>query len=297
MIRSMTGFGRHQAVVNGLEIQVEIRSVNHRYFEFSARVPHAYGYLDGKLKSFLQSKVARGKVDVSVWITTTDTEGCEVTVNRSLALAYYKALSDVRDIIQDHDESFRNDISVLSVAKMPDVMTVHAAQLDEETVWGSVREVAEVAVERFLAMRGDEGARLREDVLARGQTILEYVAFVEERAPQTVKERMEKIETRMRELLDGAAVDESRLLTEAGLLADRLAVDEETVRLRSHIAQLEQMMNADEAVGRKLDFLVQEINRETNTIASKSQDVELARTAVNMKSEIEKIREQIQNIE
>ncbi|MBQ3133445.1 MAG: YicC family protein [Clostridia bacterium] len=297
MIKSMTGFGRHQATVNGLEIQVEIRSVNHRYFEFSARVPHAYGYLDGKLKAFLQEKIARGKVDIGVWITATDTDGCEVTVNRSLAKAYYRALTEVREVLAEEDPTLRGELSVLSVAKMPDVMTLHAAQLDEELVWNSVREVAEIAVDRFLTMRETEGARLREDVLSRADTILEYVSFVEERAPQTVKERMEKIENRMRELLDGVAVDESRLLTEAGLLADRLAVDEETVRLRSHIAQLKQMVCSDEAIGRKLDFLVQEINRETNTIASKSQDVDLAKTAVNMKSEIEKIREQIQNIE
>lgn len=297
MIKSMTGFGRHQATVNGLDIQVEIRSVNHRYCEVSTRVPHAYGYLDNKLKTFMQGKIARGKVDVNVWITATETDGCEVTVNRPLALAYYNALSEVRSLIAENDEGFRNDISVVSVAKMPDVLTVHSVELDEESVWESVRTVAEVAVEKFIAMREVEGTRLRDDVLARADAILEFVSFVELRAPQTVKERMEKIEARMRELLDGVAVDESRLLTEAGLLADRLAVDEETVRLRSHIAQLRQMVNSDEAIGRKLDFLVQEINRETNTIASKSQDVDLAKTAVNMKSEIEKIREQIQNIE
>ena len=297
MIRSMTGFGRHQATVGGLDIQVEIRSVNHRYCEISTRVPHAYGYLDSKLKAFMQGAIARGKVDVNVWIAATETDGCEVIVNRPLALAYYRALSEVRSLIEENDEGYRNDISVVSVAKMPDVMTVRTAELDEETVWENVRTVAQEAVNKFVAMREIEGERLRDDVLSRADAILEYVSFVESRAPQTVKERMEKIETRMRELLGGVSVDESRLLTEAGLLADRLAVDEETVRLRSHIAQLRQMMNSDEAIGRKLDLMFQEINSETNTIASKSQDVDLAKTAVNMKSEIEKIREQIQNIE
>lgn len=292
MIRSMTGFGRSQGNAAGMDITVEIRSVNHRYFECNTRLPRAYGFLDEKLKTFLQGRISRGKVDVSVYIDLTDAPGTEVVVNRSLAEAYLRAAAELAEL-----GNVKNDISVRALTTFPDVLTVRRAAEDEDAVWEAVRGVAEDAVERFVQMREREGAKMREDVLSRRETLLSAVAFVEERSPQTVREHMEKVTNRMRDLLDGAAVDEARLLTEAGLLADRLAVAEETVRLRSHLDQLEQLVNADEPVGRKLDFLVQEINRETNTIGSKSQDLSLTRQIVDMKSEIEKIREQIQNIE
>lgn len=292
MIHSMTGFGRGQGQANGMDITVELRSVNHRFFEYSSRLPRAFGFLDEKLKSFLQERIARGKVDVSVYIDVTDAPGAEVAVNRTLAQAYASAARELADVC-----GVPNDLTTRSLMQLPDVITVRRAAEDEDAVWAAVRGVTEQALERFLAMREREGARMREDVLNRRRTLLEAVAFVEERSPQTVREHMDKVQTRMRELLDGAAVDEGRLLTEAGLIADRLAVAEETVRLRSHLDQLEALVNADEPVGRKLDFLVQEINRETNTIGSKSQDLSLTRRIVDMKSEIEKIREQIQNIE
>lgn len=292
MIHSMTGFGRGQGQANGMDITVELRSVNHRFFEYSSRLPRAFGFLDEKLKSFLQERIARGKVDVSVYIDVTDAPGAEVAVNRTLAQAYASAARELADVC-----GVPNDLTACSLMQLPDVITVRRAAEDEDAVWTAVRGVTEQALERFLAMREREGARMREDVLNRRRTLLEAVAFVEERSPQTVREHMDKVQTRMRELLDGAAVDEGRLLTEAGLIADRLAVAEETVRLRSHLDQLETLVNADEPVGRKLDFLVQEINRETNTIGSKSQDLSLTRRIVDMKSEIEKIREQIQNIE
>lgn len=292
MIHSMTGFGRGQGQANGMDITVELRSVNHRFFEYSSRLPRAFGFLDEKLKSFLQERIARGKVDVSVYIDVTDAPGAEVAVNRTLAQAYASAARELADVC-----GVPNDLTARSLMQLPDVITVRRAAEDEDAVWAAVRGVTEQALERFLAMREREGARMREDVLNRRRTLLEAVAFVEERSPQTVREHMDKVQTRMRELLDGAAVDEGRLLTEAGLIADRLAVAEETVRLRSHLDQLEALVNADEPVGRKLDFLVQEINRETNTIGSKSQDLSLTRCIVDMKSEIEKIREQIQNIE
>ena len=187
--------------------------------------------------------------------------------------------------------------SLMDIARFPDVISVHRAPEDEESVWAAVREVVDEAAQRFCAMRETEGARLREDIRNRCRLILENVSKVEERSPQTVREHMEKVESRMRELLNTVTVDEQRLLTEAALFADKIAVAEETVRLRSHLDQLEQMLDGDEAIGRKLDFLVQEINRETNTIGSKAQDVTLARVVVDMKAEIEKIREQIQNIE
>ena len=293
MVRSMTGYGRCGETVGGYHITVELRSVNHRYFEYSSRLPRAYGFLDDKLKTFFQSRVARGKLDVGVWIEAE--EAAADTVAQRAAeqqKADLRALYELRDRYQ-----LRDDISVMALARQPEVLAVSAAETDEEALWQAVQTVAAEALDRFVRMRETEGERLREDVLLRRETILRDVARIEERSPQTVREHMQKVEARMRELLDGAAVDEQRLLTEAAIYADRIAVAEETVRLRSHLDQLQTMLDGDEAVGRKLDFLVQEINREANTIGSKCQDAELARTVVNMKAEIEKIREQIQNLE
>ena len=292
MIRSMTGYGRGQEVLDGLSVTVEIKSVNHRFFEYSCRLPRVYGFIDDKLKNYLQQRISRGKVDVFVQIDALESAGSEVLVNDGLAENY---LSVLRDMAQKY--GLREDISVTTLSRYPDVLTVHQVAVDEDTVWNAVRKVTDIALEQFVAMREREGARLREDVLSRGQTILSAVAVIEERSPQTVREHMEKVEARMRELLDGAAVDEGRLLTEAAIYADKIAVAEETVRLRSHIDQLDTLLSGDEAVGRKLDFLVQEINRETNTIGSKCSDLELTRIVVDIKAEIEKIREQIQNIE
>ena len=292
MIRSMTGYGRYQDTVDGMDITVEIKAVNHRYYEYSSRLPRAYGFLDDKLKAYLQGSISRGKVDVYVFIDTADAPGSRVTVNHSLVQGYLKALGEIAETY-----GLRNDVSVMSLARYPDLLTVHREAEDEEAVWAAVRTVADVALNRFLQMREKEGEKLREDILSRAAVILEAVGAVEARSPQTVREHMDKVQARMRELLGTATVDEQRLLTEAALFADKIAVAEETVRLRSHISQLEHMLAGNEAVGRKLDFLVQEINREANTIGSKAQDVQLARVVVDIKAEIEKIREQIQNIE
>ena len=292
MIRSMTGYGRYQDTVDGMDITVEIKAVNHRYYEYSSRLPRAYGFLDDKLKAYLQGSISRGKVDVYVFIDTADAPGSRVTVNHSLVQGYLKALGEIAETY-----GLRNDVSVMSLARYPDLLTVHREAEDEEAVWAAVRTVADVALNRFLQMREKEGEKLQEDILSRAAAILEAVGQVEERSPQTVREHMDKVQARMRELLGTATVDEQRLLTEAALFADKIAVAEETVRLRSHISQLEHMLAGNEAVGRKLDFLVQEINREANTIGSKAQDVQLARVVVDIKAEIEKIREQIQNIE
>ncbi len=292
MIRSMTGYGRGQEVLDGLSVTVEIKSVNHRFFEYSCRLPRVYGFIDDKLKNYLQQRISRGKVDVFVQIDALESNGSEVLVNEGLAENY---LTVLRDMAQKY--GLREDVSVTTLSRYPDVLTVRQVAVDEDTVWNAVRKVTDIALEQFVAMREREGARLREDVLSRGQTILDRVAVIEERSPQTVREHMQKVEMRMRELLDGAAVDEARLLTEAAIYADKIAVAEETVRLRSHIDQLDTLLSGDEAVGRKLDFLVQEINRETNTIGSKCSDLELTRIVVDIKAEIEKIREQIQNIE
>ncbi len=292
MIRSMTGYGRHQAVVNGWDVTVELKSVNHRYFEYSSRLPRTCGFLDDKLKSYLQQHISRGKVDVYVSLDAVETADSVVSVNMPLALAYRDALAQMSEALD-----IRNDVSLMNIARFPDVLTVRKSEADEDAIWDAVKTVAASALQKFIAMRELEGQRMREDVLNRRETILSAVAVVEEQSPKTVREHMEKVEARMRELLDGAAVDEQRLLTEAAVFADKIATAEETVRLRSHLDQLQTLVMADEPVGRKLDFLVQEINRETNTIGSKAQDLKLAQLVVDIKAEIEKIREQIQNIE
>ncbi len=292
MIKSMTGYGRAQQTIDGMDITFEVKSVNHRYYEYSSRLPRAYGFLDDKIKNHLQKTISRGKVDVYVFIETVDAPGSTVTVNHTLAKAYLDAYRELAETYR-----LREDVSVSVLARNPDILTVHKSAEDEEAIWNAVRTVADEAVARFVAMREKEGARMRDDILSRRATILTAVEKVEERSPQTVKEHMDKVEQRMRELLDNAAVDEQRLLTEAAIFADKIAVAEETVRLRSHLDQLEELLSGNDAVGRKLDFLVQEINRETNTIGSKASDVTIARIVVDVKAEIEKIREQIQNIE
>lgn len=292
MIRSMTGYGRNQDTVDGLSVVVELKSVNHRYFEYSSRLPRGYGFLDDKLKTYLQQRISRGKVDVFVQIHALEAVGSEVVVDHGLAEGYLTAL---RELSSRYELS--GDVSASALSRYPDVLTVRQAELDEDAVWSAVSQVADGAVERFVAMRETEGARMREDVLSRVATIRSAVAVVEEKSPETVRAHMEKVENRIRELLDGVPVDEARLLNEAAVFADKVAVAEETVRLNSHLDQLEQLLNGNEAVGRKLDFLVQEINRETNTIGSKCSDLALTRIVVDIKAEIEKIREQIQNIE
>lgn len=292
MIRSMTGYGRYQEVVDGWDVTVEIKSVNHRFFEYSSRLPRTCGFLDDKLKNFLQQRIARGKVEVYVSLDAVEQVDSHVAINSMLAKSYREALQELAELLD-----IRDDTSVMNIARFPDVLTVRKSETDEEAIWMAVQHTADMALQRFIAMREKEGERLREDVLSRRDFLLSAVATVEERSPQTVREHMEKVETRMRELLDTATVDEQRLLTEAAIFADKIATAEETVRLRSHLEQLEQLLNSGEPVGRKLDFLVQEINRETNTIGSKAQDLQLAQVVVNMKAEIEKIREQIQNIE
>lgn len=292
MIKSMTGFGRAQETVDGMTVTVELKSVNHRYFEFTAKVPRTYGFLEEKLKSFLNARVSRGKMECYVSIENLEESDMEVVVNPSIAKGYVDALRTLSETF-----GLKEDYSAISIAKFPDVLTLRKAPADEEKVWNAVQKVTELAVERFVTMRETEGEKLRADILSKADTILEHVAFVETRSPQTVREYHEKLRQRMEELLENTQVDEQRLLTEAAIFADKVAVDEETVRLRSHISQLREFLNADEPIGRKLDFLVQEMNRESNTIGSKAQDVEIAKRVIAIKAEVEKIREQVQNIE
>ena len=292
MIRSMTGYGRDQQLLHGRSITVEIRSVNHRYFEFSCRAPRGCAFLEDRLKSALQSAISRGKVEVSLTLQTVESRHTSVAVDHALAGQYLTALRALGE-----EYSLPDDLPLSVVARLPDVFTVCRDEEDEEELAADVLSVLQNALARFVAMRETEGERLRDDVLARLSVMEEHLAFVEERSPQTLAEYRARLTARLTELLNGAVPDENRILTEAGIVADRLAVDEETVRLRSHFAQLRKIMESTEPVGRKLDFLVQEMNRETNTIGSKCSDTAIAGHVVEMKSEIEKIREQIQNIE
>ncbi len=292
MVKSMTGFGRAQRDTETLFVSVELRSVNHRYFELYSKVPRSYGFLDEKIKSYLQGRIARGKVECSVTIEALDTDDVVVKVNHSLAKAYIDALKELEEKYE-----LRDDMSAINLARFGDILSVHKEEADEDEIWAVVKDVLEEATNNFIAMREREGEKLRDDIVGRADTVLEKVAFVEARSPETVKEYNEKLRNRIRELLDGADVDEQRLLQEAAIYADKVAVDEETVRLRSHIEQLKAMFDEPDAIGRKMDFLVQEINRECNTIGSKAADYDINKVVVELKAEVEKIREQVQNIE
>lgn len=292
MVRSMTGYGRAVGTIGELTVTVEIKSVNHRYFEFTPKVYRAYSFIEEKLKSFLQQYISRGKVDCYVQIDSESTEDSIVQVNHSLATGYINAFKEIAERYNlETEDAFGHLIS------RGDIFSVRKAPADEDAIWDAVKQVAEEAVKAFIEMRCAEGEKLKKDILSRANAILDNVSFVEKRSPETVKEYNEKLRARIRELLNDANVDEQRLLTEAAIFADKIAVAEETVRLRSHIDQLREFFEAEEPIGRKLDFLVQEINREANTIGSKASDIEIARRVIDIKAEVEKIREQIQNIE
>ncbi len=292
MIKSMTGFGRAVKEIDGYVITVEIKSVNHRYFEFSSRVPRQYGFIEDKLKSYINSSVSRGKVECYVSIEALNTEAAQVVINNTLANAYINALKELQT-----SYDLKEDFGASTIARFPDVLVVKKAEEDEEKIWSYVKSVTDEALSKFIEMRTVEGEKLKQDVYSRGQYILECVSFVEERSPQTVKEYNDKLVERVHNLIGDVSLDENRIIQEVAIYADKVAVAEETVRLRSHIAQLNTFLESEEPVGRKMDFLVQEINRETNTIGSKANDVDIARKVVDIKSEVEKIREQIQNIE
>lgn len=292
MIKSMTGFGRCLETIDGKDILVEIKSVNHRYYEFSSRVPRSCGYLDEKLKSFVQGSVSRGKVEVSVSITANGAADETIRVNSEIAKGYISALRTANDELVLED-----DLTLSRIMRLPDIFVIQKAEDDEETVWGRVKTVAEKALARFVEMRSNEGAKMREDILSRLDYITALVEKIERKSPETTEKYRKKLYDKISEILKDSTVDEQRILTEAAIFSEKTAVDEETVRLRSHIDQCRQMLSMDEAVGRKLDFLIQEFNREANTIGSKCQDIEITGIVVDLKSEIEKIREQIQNIE
>lgn len=292
MIRSMTGYGRSQQTLDGREILVEIKSVNHRYFEFSARVPRAYGYLEEKLKSFLQGKVSRGKIEMGVTIYNIEGKDALIEVNSSIAKGYVDALRKANETLE-----LKDDITLSNLIRLPDIFNVIKNTEDEEAIWNDVKIVAEEALNSFVSMREAEGVKMREDVEQRLNYIEQLVEKVDERSPMVTEAYRERLYNKLSEILNDKKIDEQRILTEAAIFSEKTAVDEETVRLKSHINQFRSLLEINEPVGRKLDFLIQEFNRESNTIGSKAQDVEITKIVVELKSEIEKIREQIQNIE
>jgi len=292
VLRSMTGYGRSQKILNGRDILVEIRSVNHRYYEYSSRVPRTFSYIDEKLKGLLKTGISRGKVEVAVTINNIEGKDSEIAINKGVAEGYVNALRSVSEEL-----GLEDDLSLSKLIKLPDIFNIQKTPDDEEQVWNDVSEVTKEALERFVEMRKVEGERLRNDVIQKADAILEMVGRVEVLSPQTVENYRNRLYKKLSEILEDKNIDEQRILTEAAVFSEKIAVDEETVRLRSHISQLKTMLDADEAVGRKLDFIVQEMNREVNTIGSKAQDLNVTKIVVDMKAEIEKIREQIQNIE
>jgi uncharacterized protein (TIGR00255 family) len=291
MIKSMTGYGRGQVLIHDKGILVEIKSVNHRYFDFSCKVPRMFGFLEEKLKTAVSSFVSRGKIDVFVSIDLTESETLGVKLNTKLLESYRRVFSQLKN-----DYNIADDVSVLGVCKIPDICIVEKEQIDEESIWKDVYEALQLAGESFLQMRSQEGARLYHDLVARGEYILRQVEKIDLKSPQIEEEYTKRLTDRVTQML-GNSVDESRILTEVAIFCEKVSITEEIVRLRSHLSQYSSMLLCDEPIGRKLDFLIQEMNREINTIGSKSSDVEITRIVVDIKSEIEKIREQIQNIE
>ena len=292
MVKSMTGYGRAEDTLNGCTITVELRSVNNRYLDCNVRMPRLYLFAEETIKSRVQNTISRGKVDVFVTLDSTGGEQVQVSVNQPLADGYYAALTQLAERY-----GLSKDISVSLLSRFPDVLLAEKAEEDVEQLAQDICSVLDRALADFDQMRTREGARLEADVLSRAARIEELVGKVEERSPQTVAEYRAKLEARMNEVLSNTQLDPARILTEAAIFADKVAVDEETVRLRSHIGQLRHMLEQGGATGRKLDFLIQEFNREANTIGSKCSDIDIARHVVDIKAEIEKIREQVQNIE
>ena len=291
-MKSMTGYGRAKEELNGRTITVELRAVNHRYLDCTVKAPRQYVFLDDAVKKAAAARIARGKVEVFVSVETQEGGDVAVTVNHTLAKRYLDALHDLSETY-----GLRDDVTVAVLAKMPDVLGSERIEQDADELTRDVLAVFSAACDGFDQMRLREGEKLAEDVRGRCASIERMVGEVETRSPERVREYREKLLARMQEVLADSSIDETRILTEAAIYADKTAVDEETVRLRSHLQQMDGMLRETQPVGRKLDFLVQEMNREANTIGSKANDVDMARIVVDIKSEIEKIREQIQNIE
>ena len=292
MINSMTGYGSAKGSCEGFEITVELKSVNNRYLDCSVRLPRNFLFAEETIKKCVQNHISRGKVDVFVTVASTGDDAVVVTVDEALARGYVEAIGRIAELFD-----IPNDATALAVSRMPDVLSVEKKEADKDALAAGIAAICEQALQEFDAMREREGAKLADDVESRLVTIEGYVSDVERRSPETVREYREKLYKKMCEVLESATVDEQRILTEAAVFADKVAVDEETVRLRSHIAQMRGMLAGGSPIGRKMDFLIQEFNRESNTIGSKCSNSDIAKTVIELKSEIEKIREQIQNIE
>ena len=293
MIKSMTGYGRAREMLNKRDITVEVRSVNNRYLDCTVKMPRMYTFAEDAIKQRVQQAVSRGKVDVFITVDASAADVAKVTVNQELAAQYVAALNALAEVCGP--TAYK--VTPEQLARFPDVLTVTKADEDLETVSADLCAVLDKALEAYNAMRAIEGAKLAEDIGSRLTNIETYTSQVEERSPQTVAEYRAKLTARMEEVLQSTTIDPQRILTEAAIYADKVAVDEETVRLRSHVAQLRTMLVSDEPMGRKMDFLIQEVNREANTTGSKCNDVEIARVVVGLKAEVEKMREQVQNVE
>lgn len=288
----MTGFGRGEELFCSMTISVELKAVNHRYFEYNCRVPRSYLFLEESLKSVFASRISRGKIDVFISVTTSETSDKKITLNHPYVKEYLSALYELRD-----EYNLKDDITVKTVASNHDVFLIDHAEIDEEAFTLAATSAANKAIDKFLEMRICEGKKLYEDLKNKADDVLKLVNLIENEAPKTVSAYKERLSDKIKETLGDRSIDENRIITEVAIFADKVATDEETVRLNSHINQFLSLIESEEPVGRKLDFLVQEINRETNTIGSKAQDVKIAQIVVDLKSLIEKIREQIQNIE
>lgn len=292
MLKSMTGYGRCEAVTDGKKILVEIKSVNHRYSDYNIKVPRHLGYMEDKIRKYVSKSVTRGKIDIYVNVDYFETSDKEITLNKELAKSYIDALYALRD-----EFGLTDDITVTSVARNGEIFKSERIEEDEEALWQSVSEVLETALGDFVAMRQREGERIEKDLCERIAYMRTLVEAVDKRSPQTVSEYSDRLYEKIKEVLDGREIDEGRILTEVAIYADKVAVNEETVRLNSHFDEFDEIISSGEPAGRRLDFLIQEINREVNTIGSKASDIEIAKTVVTLKGEIEKLREQIQNIE
>lgn len=292
MIKSMTGFGRDRRVIGEREILVEIRSVNSRYFEFSSKIPRSYQFLEDKIKGLVKEKVSRGKVEYSLSVYNIQGKETAVAVNTLVVENYVNALRETGEKL-----NLKDTLSLDSIFNMADAFTIVRPDVDEEELWAAVKEVTEAAIDNFISMRETEGEKMKADVLEKLSNVEQMIEKVCEISPDTVKNYRERLLEKMNEILEDKQISEQRILLEAGIFAEKTAIDEETVRLKSHFSQMRSMVETDEPVGRKLDFLVQEINREINTIGSKAQDLRITGIVVDAKSEVEKIREQIQNIE
>ena len=291
MIRSMTGYGRAKETIHNRDITIELRSVNNRFLDCTVKIPRVYTFCEDVVRAQVQKAITRGKVDVFITIQSVGAEATTVTVNRDLAAGYVRALHGLAE-----EYGLRDDISVMGVARFPDVLTVSKAEEDMESLSADICTVLQQAIAGYNAMREAEGARLCEDIVGRLATIEALTGTIEERSPDTVAEYRERLSAKMKEVLQSTTIEESRILMEAAIYSDKVAVDEETVRLHSHVAQLRAMLESGGVIGRKADFLIQELNREANTIGSKCCDIAISESVIALKAEIEKIREQIQNV-